>query len=64
MIVITCNQVTNKLVVSAVTLDGVTKSTLSAPPSWATEAQLCGLGGAKYENLSAKTYNPSVKIPQ
>jgi hypothetical protein len=62
-IVITCDM-NNNLVVSTVTQNGVTKDTIMAPPANVTAQQLCGLGGASFDNLSAGTYNPSVKLPK
>jgi hypothetical protein len=63
LIVITCDTVTEELVDSTVTLNGVTTQTITTPPAGITEAQLCGLGGASYDNLLAGTYNPSVELP-
>ncbi len=63
MIVLTCNQVTNELVVSTVTLDGTTKDTLGASTDPTAQA-LCDLGGAKFENLRKGTHGPSVVIPK
>ena len=64
MIVLTCNQLTNELVVSEVSLNGTTTTTLGTVPAGLTSQQLCGLGGATYQNLPKGTYNPSMKIPQ
>jgi hypothetical protein len=66
MIVITCDQSTNTLVASQVTLTGFggVKNTLTSPPAGITAAQLCGLGGASYGDLNAGTYNPEVIIPK
>jgi len=63
LIVITCDTVTEELVDSTVTLNGVTTQTITTPPAGITEAQLCGLGGASYDNLLAGTYNPGVELP-
>ncbi len=60
LIVITCNQVTNELIESSVTLNNVTKDTLTGTGV----SSLCTLGGANYGNLNAGTYNPSVVIPK
>jgi hypothetical protein len=65
LIVITCNQVDNKVVDSTVTLSGVDKETIKAGqlPANISEADVCGLAGANYGNLTAGTYNPSVELP-
>lgn len=60
LIVITCNQVTNELVESSVTLNNVTKDTLTGTGA----SSLCTLGGANYGNLNAGTYKPDVVIPK
>ena len=62
LIVLTCNQVTNELVGSTVTLDGDVRTTLGSSTD-PTAAELCALGGANYENLTRGTYVPSVEIP-
>jgi hypothetical protein len=67
LIVITCNESTNELVVSVVDLDGTVKDTFGeVPASWdVSEADLCGItDGAVYGGLDAGTYNPSVTIPK
>ncbi|HET9564071.1 MAG TPA: SpaA isopeptide-forming pilin-related protein [Mycobacterium sp.] len=71
LIVITCNQSTNQLVVSVVTLNSVTKDTIGVVPASLsgttpaiTQANICDIGGASYDNLSAGTYVPSVVIPK
>lgn len=61
MIVLTCNQVTNELVVSTVTVNGASKDTLGTPPG---ASDLCSLGGASFGDLRAGTYAPSVVIPK
>ena len=48
VIVLTCHEGTDTLLSSEVTIDGVTKSTLAAPPAGMTEAELCNLGGAAF----------------
>jgi predicted secreted protein len=63
LIVITCDTVTETLVDSTVTMDGVDTQTITTPPAGITQAQLCGLGGASYDNLPQGTYNPSVELP-
>ena len=60
MIVLTCNQVTNELVGSSVTLDGTTRTTLTSDPD---SARLCGLAGATYGDLARGTRTPEVVIP-
>jgi hypothetical protein len=55
VIVLTCHEGTDTLLSSEVTIDGVTKSTLAAPPAGITEAELCNLGGAAY---GGKTHGP------
>jgi len=68
MIILTCNQSTNELVQSTVTLDTngtaegglVTLDTLDA----STIAGLCDLGGANFGNLREGTYTPSVQLPK
>ncbi|HEX5015239.1 MAG TPA: prealbumin-like fold domain-containing protein [Candidatus Limnocylindrales bacterium] len=69
LIVLTCDDVSDELVVSAVTLDGSGLDTIGAVPAGlvakgVTEADLCGLGGASYGDLPADTYDPSVQIPK
>jgi predicted secreted protein len=63
LIVITCNTVTETLVDSTVTMDGVDTQTITTPPLGITEAQLCGLGGASYDNLPQGIYNLIVELP-
>jgi hypothetical protein len=68
MIVITCNQATNQLVASTVTLGGSAKDTITSVPgslpAGTTQANVCNIGGAAYGDLHADTYNPSVQIPK
>ena len=70
LIVLTCNQATNELVKSQadVTINGqvVSKDTLAAGDNLGglTQAQLCGIGGARYGDLRAGTYQGSVQIPK
>lgn len=70
LIVITCNESTNQLVISEVDLAGNVKDTFGGvPSSWGdvTEADICGLGddaGAVYGGLDAGTFDPSVTIPK
>jgi len=46
--VLTCHEGTDTLLSSEVTVDGVTKSSLSAAPAGLTAAELCSLGGASF----------------
>ena len=67
LIVVTCHEGTNTLVGSSVTLNGTTKSSISAVPSGlvakgVTQADLCGLGGAQFGGLGHGTFGPSVTI--
>ncbi len=70
LIIFTCNQVTNELVVSSVDLDGDPKDTFAAVPAslfdlGVTEDLLCGVtDGATYENLVADDYVPTITIPK
>lgn len=64
VIVLVCQESDNSLYQSSVTLDGTTKSTLSTAPSGLTAAQLCGLGGAAFGDLSYGKHSPEVDIPQ
>ena len=69
VIVLTCNVANNTLVTSEVTLDvpgtNDTKDSLASPPGGLTNAQLCGLGGAAYNNLPPNTYTGgSVEVPK
>ncbi len=60
VVVIVCHQGTATLSPSDVTLvvgdlgggDDITLTSLSVAPSGFTEADLCGLGGARFENVS------------
>lgn len=65
LIVITCNTTTEALVDSTVTLSNDNKETLKASqlPQGLTEATVCGLAGANYDNLTRGTYTPSVELP-
>lgn len=69
LIVITCNTATEELVDSTVTLTGTpgadSRETIKASelPVGVTEAQLCGLAGANYDDLPEGTYTPSVELP-
>jgi hypothetical protein len=73
LIVITCDDITDTLVVSEVDLDGEVLDTISADDLAAfnlangqdlTEAQICGIGGASYGELPDATYTPSVELPK
>lgn len=67
VIVLTCNTSTETLVDSTVDLDpgtaGGEKETLTSAPGGLTEAQLCGLGGASYDNLTTADYDLQVELP-
>lgn len=68
LIVLTCNDSTDTLVVSEVTLDGDVTTTIGSVPSalhdkGVTQSDLCELGGASYGGLELGTYDPSVVIP-
>jgi hypothetical protein len=56
--VLVCHEGTNTLAASDVTNGGDSGTTLASPPAGLTEAQLCGLGGARFEDLphGDKTY--------
>jgi len=70
LIVITCNESTNELVISLVDLNGEELDTFgTVPASWGdvSEADICGLtsaDGAVYGGLDAGTYAPTVTIPK
>lgn len=64
IIVLVCEEATNSLYSSTVTVDGVDKASLSAAPSGLTAAQLCGLGGAAYDDKSFGNHPANVNIPQ
>ena len=74
MIVLTCNTTTEKLVVSEVKMDlngdgdtvdaGETLDTVAVAPDAITDASLCGLDGANYDNLEEGTYKPVVTLPK
>lgn len=68
LIVLTCNESTDTLVVSEVTLDGEVKNTISTVTTALAEknvtaSDLCALGGATYGGLEEGTYDPSIVIP-
>ncbi len=72
LIVLTCNESTNELVVSSVTLSGQQgspKDTIGAVPAnlaskGVTQADLCGIASGSYGGLNAATYDASVKLPK
>jgi len=69
LIVVTCDTSTETLVVSRVTQDGVVTETISSVPAalaakGVTEADLCALGGATYDDLPGGTYAPSAEVPK
>ncbi len=65
LLVITCNTTTEELVDSTVTLNGDTKQTIGAGqlPAGLSEATLCGLPGATYDDLLRGNYDPDVQLP-
>ena len=67
VIVLTCNTTTEQLVDSTVDLDpgtaGGQKETLTSPPGGITQAQLCALGGANYDDLTRGNYDLRVELP-
>jgi hypothetical protein len=67
IIVLTCNTTTEELVDSTVDLDPTTPgqqtATIVDAPAGITEAQLCGLGGASYDNLTQGDYDLRVELP-
>ena len=51
VIVLVCHEGTDTLAPSDVTNGGDSGTTLATPPAGLTEAQLCGLGGGRFEHL-------------
>lgn len=68
IIVLVCKEADNSLYSSAVKLgagtDEQTKTSLGAAPTGVTSAQLCGLGGAAFDDKSYGGYPATVTIPQ
>lgn len=72
IIVLTCDDITDELVVSSVTLDGTfggTHDTIGTVPTalsdlGVTEAQLCGLPGATFGDLPDGTYDLHATVPK
>ncbi|MBT2513417.1 SpaA isopeptide-forming pilin-related protein [Arthrobacter sp. ISL-30] len=64
VIVLVCKEADNSLYPSTVTLDGVDKTSLATAPAGLTAAQLCGLGGAAYDDKSYGDHPANVNIPQ
>ncbi|TAP43034.1 prealbumin-like fold domain-containing protein [Arthrobacter sp. S39] len=64
IIVLVCKEADNSLYSSQVTVDGVNKDSLATAPSGLTAAQLCGLGGAAYDDKSYGDHPANVNIPQ
>ena len=62
VIVITCHEGTDTLTASDVTVDGVTKSSLTAAPAGITEAELCNLGGAAFGGKAHGLHPASIDI--
>lgn len=66
VITVVCQESNGALYPSFVTLDGTVLRTLDATdtlPSGASATEICALGGARFENKTAGTYNASVEIP-
>lgn len=64
VIVLVCKEADNSLYSSTVKVDGVDKTSLATAPSGLTAAQLCGLGGAAYDDKSYGNHPANVNIPQ
>ena len=64
IIVLVCQEADNSLYSSHVTVDGVNKDSLATAPSGLTAADLCGLGGAAYDDKSYGNHPANVNIPQ
>jgi hypothetical protein len=64
VVVLVCKEADNSLYSSTVTVDGVDKTSLAAAPSGLTAAQLCGLGGAAYDDKSYGNHPADINIPQ
>lgn len=64
IIVLVCKSADNSLYPSDVTVDGVPLTSLGAAPAGLTAAQLCGLGGAAYDDKKAGDHPADVNIPQ
>jgi hypothetical protein len=62
VIVITCHEGTDTLTASDVTVDGATKSSLTAAPAGITEAELCNLGGAAFGGKTHGVHPASIDI--
>ena len=62
VIVITCHEGTDTLAASDVTVDGVTKSSLTAAPAGINEAELCNLGGAAFGGKAHGLHPASIDI--
>ncbi|MEV7603875.1 prealbumin-like fold domain-containing protein [Paenarthrobacter sp. NPDC089322] len=64
IIVLVCKSADNSLYPSTVTVDGVDLTSLGTAPAGFTAAQLCGLGGAAYEDKKVGNHPANVAIPQ
>jgi hypothetical protein len=64
IIVLVCKEADNSLYSSQVTVDGVNKDSLATAPEGTTAAELCGLGGAAYDDKSYGNHPANVNIPQ
>jgi Prealbumin-like fold domain len=62
VIVITCHEGTDTLAPGEVTVDGVTKSTLTTAPAGITEAELCNLGGAAFGGKNHGVHPATIDI--
>ncbi|MBO1269801.1 MSCRAMM family protein [Arthrobacter cavernae] len=64
IIVLVCKSADNSLYPSTVTVDGVDLTSLGTAPAGFTAAQLCGLGGAAYDDKKFGGHPANVNIPQ
>jgi hypothetical protein len=65
VITVVCKQSTNGLYASSVTLDGQQKTSLGPGGGGSlTDAQICGLGGARFPNRAKGNHTGSVNIPK
>lgn len=64
VITLVCRSSDSSLYGSSVTLDGQELGSLTTAPGFATEAQLCSLGGARFTEKQHGTHHGSVVIPQ
>ena len=64
VIVLVCSEADNSLYSSTVTMNEVRKESLAAAPAGLTSAELCGLGGAAYDDKSYGNHPADINIPQ